>query len=59
MSRKERAFEYLKRYAERNGKPFPYQNWEEWKADEPKREAERIRYWSQKHVWLEDFSAKD
>lgn len=59
MTRKEVAFEYRKRYAERIGEPFPYNNLEEWEADAPKREAERKRYWSQKHVWLEDFSAKD
>ena len=59
MTRKEVAFEYRKRYAERIGEPFPYNNLEEWKADEPKREAERKRYWSQEHVWLEDFCAKD
>lgn len=59
MSRKEALFENLKKAAERKGEPFPYENWEEWEADEPKREAERKRYWSQKHVWLEDFGAKD
>ena len=59
MTRKEIAFEYKKRYAERNGEPFPYKNWEEWAADAPKREAERKSYWSQKHVWLEDFWAKN
>ena len=59
MTRKEVAFEFRKRYAERIGEPFPYNNLEEWEADAPKREAERKRYWSQKHVWLEDFSAKD
>ena len=59
MTRKERAFEYRKRYAERIGEQFPYNNLEEWEADAPKREAERKRYWSQKHVWLEDFCSKD
>ena len=59
MTRKEIAFEFRKRYAESIGEPFPYNNPEEWEADAPKREAERKRYWSQKHVWLEDFCAKD
>ena len=59
MTRKEVAFEFRKRYAERIGEPFPYNNPEEWEADAPKREAERKRYWSQKHVWLEEFFAKD
>ena len=59
MTRKEALFENLKKAAERKGEPFPYNNLEEWEADEPKREAEHKRYWSQKHVWLEDFCAKD
>ena len=59
MTRKEALFEFLKNAAERKGEPFPYNNWEEWEADEPKREAEHQRYWSQKHAWLEDFCAKD
>ena len=59
MTRKEALFENLKKAAERKGEPFPYNNLEEWEADAPKREAKRKRYWSQKHVWLEDFCAKD
>ena len=59
MSRHLILFEWAKKAAERKGEPFPYNNWEEWEADEPKREAERERYWSQKHAWLEDFCAKD
>ena len=59
MDRKEFLFEWAREAAERKGEPFPYNNWEEWRADEPKREAERKRYWSQKHAWLEDFCAKD
>ena len=59
MTRKEVAFKYRKRYAERIGEPFPYNNLEEWEADEPKRRAEQQRYWSQKHAWLEDFCVKD
>ena len=59
MTRKEALFEIFKKAAEHKGKPFPYNNLEEWEADEPKREAEHKRYWSQKHVWLEDFCAKD
>lgn len=52
--RREVIFERWKKITESRGEPFPYNNWEEWKADEPKRE-ERKLYWSQKHVWLEDF----
>ena len=59
MSRHFLLFEWAKEVAKRNGEPFPYNNWEEWQADEPKREAEHKRYWGQKHVWLEDFCAKD
>ena len=55
MSRKEALFEIFKKAAEHKGKPFPYNNLEEWEADAPKREAEHKHYWSQKHVWLEDF----
>ena len=57
--RKEVIFERWKKIAKSRGEPFPYNNWEEWKADEPKREAERKLYWSQKHVWLEDFLLND
>lgn len=59
MTRKETAFKYRKRIAESNGEPFPYNNYEEWEADAPKREEESKRYWTQKHVWLEDFFVKD
>ena len=41
MTRKETTFEFRKRYAERIGEPFPYNNLEEWEAYAPKREAER------------------
>lgn len=54
-TRKENVFKWQKKIAEVKGEPFPYKNYEEWKADAPKREEERKRYWSQKHVWLEDF----
>lgn len=37
MNRIEALFENLKNAAERKGEPFPYNNWDEWKADEPKR----------------------
>ena len=58
-TRRQMLFERWKKIAEIREEPFPYNNWEEWKADEPKREAERKRYWSQKHVWLEDFFFND
>ena len=56
--RKEVIFERWKKIAEIRNEPFPYNNYDEWKADEPKREVENKRYWSQKHVWLEEFNVK-
>lgn len=57
--RKEVIFERWRKIAEIRNEPFPYNNYDEWKADEPKREVENKRYWSQKHVWLEDFLLPD
>lgn len=57
--RKEVIFERWKKIAEIRNQPFPYNNYDEWKEDEPKREVENKRYWSQKHVWLEEFPLND
>lgn len=54
MSRKEVIFEWAKRQAERDGKPFPYLNFEEWHADAQSRRDELQRELSREHFWHED-----
>lgn len=55
MSRKDALFKSAKLCAEREGQPFPYNNFGEWKADAPLREQEEEEKRNEMHYWLADY----